>query len=147
MTLKELLIKHEDYKLIPYRCTKGKLTIGIGHNIDANGLPDDIQAYLEEYGQITDEMVDILFDMDMANTMDDVVKLYPDFDNFSENRQAALIDFVFNVGLTTARQFINTNKAINDERWNDAAEGFKKSLWYRQVGNRGDDIVEMIKEG
>ncbi len=147
MILKELLINHEGKKLKPYRCTAGKLSIGIGHNIDANGLPSDIQAYLDEYGEITDEMVDILFDIDSQNAMNDCRKLYPSFDSFSDNRQMALIDFLFNVGYVTARTFKNTNKAINEERWEDAGNNFINSLWYKQVGNRGKDIVSLIKEG
>jgi hypothetical protein len=52
---------------------------------------------------------------------------------------------VFNVGEATAREFVNTNKAINDERWQDAANGIRKSAYYRQVGKRGEEIARMIE--
>ena len=32
------LIDHEDIKLKPYRCSAGKLTIGVGRNLDDNGI-------------------------------------------------------------------------------------------------------------
>lgn len=147
MTLKELLIKHEGKRYKPYRCTAGKWTIGIGHNIDAKGLPDDIQAYLTEYGQITDDMVDILYKADVCEAIADCLRLYPAFDSFSKPRKKALIDFLFNVGLPTAKQFKKTNRAINEGRWQDATEGLRDSKWYHQVKGRADEIIEMIIGG
>ena len=32
--IKEQLVRHEGLRLKPYRCTVGKLTIGIGRNLD-----------------------------------------------------------------------------------------------------------------
>jgi lysozyme len=145
--LKQLLIKHEGKKNTAYYCSAGKLTIGIGHNIDANGLPPNIESFLNNNGYITDEMIDELLEIDVNNAVNDCQKLYPLFDLFSDNRQMALIDFLFNVGLSTALQFKNTNKAINEEKWEDAAKGFEKSLWYKQVGKRSREIVKMIREG
>ena len=36
--LKEMLIKNEGIKLHPYKCTSGFLTIGVGRNIEQNGI-------------------------------------------------------------------------------------------------------------
>ena len=145
--LKKLLIKHEGYKKEPYRCSANKLSVGVGHNVDANGLPEDIQAYLDENGFITDEMIDLLLETDISIAAADCRELYPNFDLFSDNRQMALIDFLFNVGRSTASSFKNTNRAINEERWSDAADNFTKSLWYKQVKNRAVTIVSMIRKG
>ena len=145
--LKELLERHEGRKRFPYHCTAGKLTVGVGHNIDAKGLPNYIQDYLDRNGFIKDEMIDELLEQDVQDAINDCEKLYPFFLTFSDVRQYALIDFLFNVGLGTARQFKNTNKAINAEKWEEAAEGFEKSLWYKQVKNRAVEIVKMIREG
>ena len=146
-TLKEMLTRHEGRKNKPYYCSNHKKTIGIGHNIDANGLPKDIQDYLGKNKKITDEMIDRLFDGDVSIAKRDCLLLYPNFNNFSEARQNALIDFLFNVGHTTAKTFKNTNKLINEGKWKEAAENMEKSLWYKQVKSRGEDIVNMIEEG
>lgn len=147
MTLKRQLEGHEGRKNRVYKCTAGKRSIGIGHNIDAKGLPDDIEAFLEDHGYITDEMIDILFEQDVDDATSDCKRLYPDFNSFSEARRFALVDFLFNVGITTARTFTNTNKAINEERWDDAADGLLASKYARQVGKRAQTIARMLREG
>lgn len=145
--LKDLIIRHEGLRLKPYPCPAGKLTIGVGHNIDAHPLPDVLAHHLDVFGCITEDMAYTLLEEDVAQAVTDCHRLYRDFDKFSERRQWALIDFVFNVGITTARSFYNTNRAINRGDWQAAAEGLKKSLWYRQVGSRGETITEMVRNG
>lgn len=147
MTLKELLIKHEGKRYKVYKCPAGKATIGIGHNIDAKGLPDDIRAYLTQYGKITDAMIDILYEADVNNAIEDCLKLYKGFQDFTKNRKKALIDFLFNVGLSKALLFKKANLAINEARWQDAGLEMKDSLWYQQVGDRADEIIELLMEG
>ena len=147
--LRELLIKHEGKKYKVYSDTAAppKRTIGIGHNIDARGLPPDIKAYLNEHGEITDDMVNTLFAADVSVALGDCLRLYPQFNTFSENRRLALIDFLFNEGIVKAHAFVNTNRAINEGRWEDAAQGFENSLWYVEVKTRGPEFVSMIREG
>lgn len=147
MTLKELLIKHEGKRYKPYKCSKGHWTIGIGHNIDTSPLPRDIKAYLTQYGKITDAMVDILYEQDVNQAIEDCLRLYKGFENFSKPRKKALISFLFNLGFSKARRFIKTNKAINEGRWEDAGDEMKDSLWYYQVGDRADEIIEMVMKG
>jgi len=147
MTLKKQLELHEGRKNKIYKCTAGKRSIGVGHNIDAKGLPDDIEAFLDDNGYITDEMIDRLLDDDIADASADVKRLYPMSYSFSEARRFALVDFLFNVGITTARTFTNTNKAINEERWDDAANGLLASKYARQVGKRAQTIARMLREG
>lgn len=145
--LKEQLVKHEGLRLKPYHCPAGKLTIGVGHNIDAHPLPDVLAHHLDTFGCISEDMAYELLEWDVAQSVTDCNRLYRDFDKFSERRQWALIDFVFNVGFRTAKSFYNTNRAINRGDWQAAAEGLKKSLWARQVGSRSDTIIEMVRNG
>lgn len=145
--LKEQLVKHEGLRLKPYKCSGGKNTVGIGHNYDDNPLPDVIAYQLDTYGCITEDMAFELLEQDVAQAVTDCNRLYKDFDKFSERRQWALIDFVFNVGYRTAKSFYNTNRAINRGDWEAAAKGLENSLWYRQVASRGPTIVEMVRNG
>lgn len=145
--LREQLIRHEGLRLKPYICPAGKHTIGVGHNYDANPLPDVIAHHLDTFGSITKEMALELLEEDVSKAMADCQHLYPDFYKLSERRKWALIDFVFNVGLHTARSFYNTNRAINRGDWEAAAKGLQNSLWFRQVSSRGPEIVEMIRNG
>jgi lysozyme len=145
--LKDMLARHEGVRFKPYKCPAGFNTIGIGHNYDANPLPKDTREYLDKHGEITPAMVDKLLDSDIAMALAACKRLYPEFDGFSEQRQNALQDWLFNIGEGTARKFQVTNRAINEGRWDDAAQGMTNSRWFKQVGNRSKEIVAMIKEG
>lgn len=143
--LRAMLIRHEGYRKTPYRCPSGYRTIGIGHNYDANPLPDDMQKHLNLYGFITERMIERLYQADVEIAGEACRELYPDFYAFTEDRRQALIDFVFNVGEFKAKTFVSTNRAINEQRWQDAANGLRKSLYYRQVGKRGEEIARMLE--
>lgn len=143
--LKDMLKRHEGYRNYIYPCPSGHQTIGYGHNIDANPLPKDIAGYLDANGTIRPEMAERLLDMDIAAAIRSCRKLYPEFDEFSDTRKMALIDFLFNVGEGTAREFKVTNKRINRGDWKGAAVGLENSKWYKQVGNRSREIVKMIR--
>lgn len=152
--LKEILRRHEGVRNKPYRDTKGILTIGIGWNMEANPLPQDIAAFLRVHGYITNEMIDRLLDISIETATDNCRDIYKDFDSFSENRRFALIDLMFNMGIGTMLTFRNTNRAINEGRWEDAAKGLRYSKWYSQVDKipdnhreRGDEIIDMIRVG
>lgn len=145
--LKEMLTRHEGERLAPYRCPAGKLTIGVGWNIDANGLPGDIRAYLDEHGKITPEMSGRLLDMAIETAIQGCEKLFPSLSSFSENRRDALVDWMFNLGYGKASGFVKAVKAINNQDWELAADHLKDSAWYKQVGKRAVEIIKMIKEG
>ena len=38
--MREQLVKHEGLRLMPYRCTSDKLTIGVGRNLDDRGISE-----------------------------------------------------------------------------------------------------------
>lgn len=143
----DFVILNEDWRNKPYKCTAQKNTIGVGHNMDAQPLPQHIQAYLDEKGEITDEMVLELLESDIQFALHCCRELYPNFDQFDENRRIALIDFLFNVGPGTAKTFIRTNKAINNGEWQMAASNMRHSLWYSQVKSRGVRVTQMIEKG
>ena len=145
--LREMLIKHEGYRLAKYSDSRGIATIGVGHNIISNPLPTAMAQYLHDHGEITIEMLEELFESDVGHAIDGCNKLYPDFLTFSENRQNALCDFIFNVGVGTAKQFKNTNACINEGDWDGAADGLKDSQWYHQVHGRADEVIKLIREG
>src|SRR6056300_1394169 len=44
--IKEMLIKNEGLVCQPYHCSAGKLTIGVGRNLEANGISEEEAMYL-----------------------------------------------------------------------------------------------------
>ena len=51
--IKEQLVRHEGLRLKPYRSSAGKLTIGIGRNLDDRGIRQkEAQATLKRYSRL-----------------------------------------------------------------------------------------------
>lgn len=147
MTTAGFISKHEGRERKPYKCPAGKNTIGVGWNMDAHPLPRDIQKHLDEYGFILDEHIDRLLLMSISWAVNDCKILFPDFENFSHNRKMALTDFLFNVGLSTAKKFKRAITCINAGGWDDAAKHMLNSKWAEQCKNRAKEVTDLIKEG
>jgi lysozyme len=117
----------------PYRDSVGKLSIGIGRNLDDVGLrPDEI-----EY----------LFRNDLFTAEADARSLVPGFDDLTDARKAVLVNMSFNMGKPVLSQFRNTLKAISDGRYGDAADGMLASKWAKQVGQRAVRLAKIMREG
>ena len=145
--LREMIKRHEGIRLSPYFCSKNHQTIGYGWNMDAHKLPDDIAACLRVTGSITENMADRLLNISITVAMDDCRSVYRGFDSFSEVRQAALSDFMFNVGSKVAMKFKKMRAAIEAGDWSKAADEMTSSAWFSQVGDRSSEIVGMVRTG
>jgi lysozyme len=131
--LKQQLIDHEGFRAKPYKCPAGKLTIGVGRNIEDNG--------------ISVEEAEFMLENDIKRCIEELRDIFKDFDTFGENQKMALIDFIFNIGKTTFLKFKKTISAIKNQDWEETSKEMQNSLWYKQVGNRGKFIVNQIKKG
>jgi lysozyme len=147
MTAREFITKHEGRKNRPYKCPAGFNTIGVGWNMDANPLPKDIADYLKANGRVLDDHIERLLTMSINNAVSGCKKLFPEFEQMSDNRKMALTDFIFQLGQGGARKFIHTIAAVNACQWEDAADFMRDSLWARQCPNRAAEVTELIEAG
>lgn len=131
MSLRDDLIRDEGLRLKPYRCTAGKLTIGVGRNLDDVGITRDEALYL--------------LDGDIARVKAEVRKAFPWFDGLDDDRQDVVLNMVFNLGLYRFSQFHQTIKAIESGDYKKAAEQMRKSLWARQVGARAERLAARME--
>jgi lysozyme len=145
--LKPRLRQEEGVRNRMYKCPAGRDTIGCGHNCDANPLPPDMQIFLDKNGYITDAMVDTLLEQDIDRAEAGARKLFSGFDLYTVNRQAGIVDLLFNLGLTRFSRFVRTIDAIRQNDWVTAAAQLRKSKWYTQVRTRGPRVVNLILEG
>lgn len=129
--IKSLLIKHEGFRAKPYRCTAGKLTIGMGRNLDDKG--------------ITHAEADYMLINDITECVTDLEKIFTDFDELPENVQLVMTDMRFNLGATGFRSFKNMITAVKNRDWKAVVKSMKASNWYNQVGNRSKKLVKMIE--
>lgn len=127
------LRKDEGVKAFPYRDSLGKLTIGIGRNLDEVGLSDDEINYL------------VSNDIDRVEAQLD--RLLPWWNAMTEPRQRVLANMCFNVGINRLLGFKKALTAMQAERYTEAAKEMLDSLWARQVGNRAKRLAQMMIDG
>jgi lysozyme len=125
--LKDQLILHEGLKLEPYECTAGKLTIGVGRNIEDIGITEDEARYL--------------LDNDILRVCDELDRNLSWWRDLSDVRQRILVDMVFNLGISRFMQFQNTISAIENGDYDKAAEEMLDSRWAQQVGQRAHRLA------
>lgn len=131
--LHEILIRHEGLRLKPYRDTKGKLTIGVGRNLDDVGITRD-EALL-------------LLNNDLVRVRREVERAFPWFSRLNPVRKNVVLNMVFNLGLPRFRGFTKTITAIEAKDWERAAREMLESRWAKQVGRRAQELAAMMKEG
>ena len=131
--LKDDLILHEGYRSKPYVDTVGKITIGVGYNLDDNGLPSKI---IEE-----------LLDMTMTEAIENAQSFIRNFDDLSDNRKAVLANMAFNLGLNRFRGFKRLRAAVETSQFDLAAMEMLNSHWAKQVGQRATYLADKMKQG
>ena len=97
--LKKQLVVHEGLELKPYKCTANKTTIGVGRNIEEVGISEDEAMYLLEN--------------DIKNVVAQCQATFSWFDGLTDIRKEAIVNLVFNMGLSTFCKFKNTIIRLN----------------------------------
>ena len=143
----DLIKRHEGLSLTPYRCTTGHHTIGYGHNIDANPLTGYIDFYFVQNGHITEDMADYLLDQDIINAGAQAETYIPTWATLSQARRYVIISMIFNLGIKGFLSFKRMRAAIDNNDFILAADEMEDSLWFRQVGRRGDELSAMMRKG
>ena len=122
----------EGRRNFPYEDSVGKLTIGIGRNLDDVGLSDD--------------EVDMCLQNDIERVLGAVQNL-SFWDGLDPVRQLVVADMVFNLGFTRFLGFIKTISALEAGDYQTAADEMKDSRWYRQTGRRAQKLVQVMRTG
>jgi lysozyme len=132
--IKEQLVRHEGLRLRPYRCTAGKLTIGIGRNLDDCGISQS-EAY-------------VMLINDIMNCEKQLQAKIPDiYNGLDEVRKSVLLNMCFNLGISGLLGFKNTLEFIKVGDWERAANNMLVSRWAKQVGRRAIELSELMRKG
>ena len=108
-----------------YLCPAEKWTIGYGINLEEG---------------ITEEEAEFLLVSRINRHTEEIKRIFSDFDSYPEKAKNVLINMHFNIGHTKFKQFTKMVEAVKEKNWKMAANEMKKSLWFRQVGNRGKEL-------
>ena len=131
MTIADDLERDEGLRLKPYRDTVGKLTIGVGRNLDDVG--------------ITAVEARALLANDIAKASDGLTRALPWFLIAPEPVRRGLVNMAFNMGIAGLMQFQNMLRALETKDYNEAAVEALDSDWARQVGARADRIAGLFR--
>jgi lysozyme len=124
---------HEGERLKPYRCTAGKLTIGVGRNLDDRGITPAESA--------------MLLANDISAVETELLRALPWASQLDEVRQRVLLDMAFNLGLPGLLEFRRTLATIQAGRYQQAAAMMLDSKWAAQVGQRARRLSQMMVSG
>ena len=140
--VKAKLIDEEGYREEIYKCTQGYNTVGVGHNLDANPLPVNVLELLFKGKRAV--ALDELFKYDIQKVIHQLDINFSWWRDKEDDIKIFMIDFVFNVGIGTAREFKNTMRYIEQNRYKKASKGLMKSLYAKQVPNRAERNAKLI---
>lgn len=134
-TGKTIKNQYGDTIFLPYRCSANKLTIGYGHNIEANGITEDVAELIL--------LNDILrAEKDLANIFS------PEFlyNELNDIRYSVLVNMIFQLGYSGFSEFKKMIQAIKNKNWDDACAQMKDSCWHSQCKTRADELITLFKE-
>ena len=131
--LAEQLKKHEGIKLKPYTDTVGKLTLGIGRNLEDKG--------------ITEQEALFMLNNDVDYFYGKLAKILPWLLNLDDVRQNVLVNMAFNLGVGGLLTFKNMLRLVSIGHYQEGAEEMLNSKWAEQVGYRAKELAEQMRTG
>lgn len=123
-----------------YRDSLGYWTGGVGHLLDQTKDWTGISFSCEQ--------IDAWLAEDIDKAVDEADGL-PEWQHLdTDARQNALVELVFNMGLSHWRQFAKCRYALCKRDWQDAHNELIDSLWAKQVGpTRSNRIANQLLTG
>ena len=131
--LTQRLILDEALRLKPYRCSEGKLTIGVGRNLDDKGLTRQEALYLLSH--------------DIDDAAADARSLVPGFDQLDDVRQEVLVNMALNLGRARLAGFRLFLAAVTRHEWAEAGRQMRSSKWFGQVKDRAERLAKAMETG
>jgi lysozyme len=130
----KLLTRDEGLRLKPYRCTAGKLTIGVGRN-------------LEDVG-ITKEEAEQMLANDISRVVVDIVKRIPWAMKLDDARFSVIHSMVFQMGIGGVMNFRKFLNALQMGDFTRASIEMMDSKWAQHDSPaRAKRLAEVMRSG
>ena len=144
-------INNEDLVIIPYKCTMGKTTVGIGGTY----YPDGTEIRMTDRPTLNSVMQMYFFHK--AKAIKEAKSLFQDYEwnRIGKIRQMVIIDLIFNMGLGGVKKFPTMLAYLKAGKYLEASLELQYanpttkilSSYYNQVGQRAVDNCLKIIEG
>jgi len=125
------LVTDEGLRLKPYRCPAGRLTIGVGRNLDDRG--------------VTEPEAMLLLGDDVDECWKRLSTALPWLAGAPEPVQEALVNMAFNLGVAGLLTFKQTLSLIQGGQYAKAAAAMLQSEWAGQVGARARRLADVVR--
>jgi len=127
--------KYEGVRNNIYKCSRGFITVGLGHKFEKG---EKIKSYY------SDAEINNFFAQDLKEAKVVAQRVFPNFNSHSNEVQILLVSLCFNMGEGGINKFVKFKKAVAVKNYKAAAKELKNSLWFSQVGNRGNHYVQLL---
>lgn len=135
------LKRDEGVEYCSYRDTLGILTVGVGHNLEANPLPPDWKFPLN------DAQVNQLLDDDLTTVFNELNTCLHWWITLDAVRQRVLANMCFQLGITKLLEFQKFLSALHITDYGTAAIEMKNSIWFAQSGQRSVRLCQAMATG
>lgn len=156
--LKEELIIDEGIKLFPYLDSEKIWTIGVGRNLEDNGLSPselfflgiklkdkfEIIELLKKRGLTRDEAL-YLLDNDIDRINSELERNLPWLSSKDNIVKYVLCNMCFNLGISRLLKFKDTLSLLKSDKYLEASIEMLKSKWATQVKSRANRLSDKIK--
>jgi len=132
--VKEMVKRHEGYRLEPYRCTENKLTGGYGHVI----LPG-------EEVPTTKEGWDVIFEADFDKAVEGAARICEGM-SMPDKKFGVWISMCFQLGENGTSKFKNAIAAAKEKNWELCSKELLSSRWHQQTPHRCEELADIIRE-
>ena len=151
-SMKEKLSRYEGYRRCKYFDTKDIPTIGIGWNLFANRGVTGRLIGVTMPNCINDVQINTLYEYSVKRAERELYQALPWARNLPIGVRGVMIRMSFNMGMGNSERgvlsFQNTLGMLRRGDYRGAADGFRHSAWYRDVGKRrGNEETAIIERG
>lgn len=115
----------------PYECPAGFTTIGWGRNLDGKGISEDEADYM---------LVN-----DIKGAILDLNRTWPWWNEQPNQVRGVLLDMAMNMGMDKLAGFKKFAAALQTKQYQTAAVEMLDSKWAWQVGDRADELAEIVR--
>ena len=142
------LIIHEGLRLQPYFCSKNKLTIGVGRCIETNPFTSEEERVIGDWRHgITKCSAMYLLQNDVKKIYKELKSQLNFFKDLDSERQYALIDMAFNLGVTGLLRFSKMLNALKNKNYIQASKECLDSKYAKEVSKRANRIANTLLTG
>lgn len=146
--LEKMFIYDEGLRLDTYSCTAGKMTIGIGRNIEDNPIPGKSIEYLHQHGITKAQALELLH-QDLANRCA-IARQYSWFRGLNEARQAVILNILY-IRPASLKEWAKYKpelvKALDAYQFREAARLMKELKIAKQLKNRFGRLTSQFEKG